>query len=169
MQRTNPSSRDRPPKFWGVVEGFYGRPWTHEQRLELIDFLARRGMNTFIYGSKDDPLVRRDWRLPYVGEALDHAAMNANAGVLDPQFNGHEPAIGVDERTPSAEDVAGAPVPERSEREHGIDDARRVATSDLPKIQTIDGRIRVAGPIDTGIRLAVNADADQVSRQHANR
>ncbi len=54
----------------GVIEGYYGRPWTQAQRLELIDFLADRGMNTFAYGPKDDPLVRRDWRLPYDGEGL---------------------------------------------------------------------------------------------------
>lgn len=54
----------------GVIEGFYGRPWTHEQRLGLIPFLADRGMNSFMYGPKDDPLLRRDWRLPYDGEWL---------------------------------------------------------------------------------------------------
>jgi hyaluronoglucosaminidase len=54
----------------GVIEGFYGRPWTHDQRLRLIDFLGQRGMNLFVYGPKDDPLVRRDWRHPYDGEAL---------------------------------------------------------------------------------------------------
>ena len=54
----------------GVIEGFYGRPWTHEQRLDLIPFLAERGMNSFVYGPKDDPLLRRDWRLPYDGEWL---------------------------------------------------------------------------------------------------
>ena len=27
----------------GVIEGFYGRPWTHEQRLDLIGFLGRPG------------------------------------------------------------------------------------------------------------------------------
>jgi hyaluronoglucosaminidase len=54
----------------GVIEGFYGRPWTHQQRLALIDFLAERGMNTFVYSPKDDPLVRDDWREPYDGEEL---------------------------------------------------------------------------------------------------
>ncbi len=51
----------------GVIEGFYGRPWSQEQRLALIPFLAQRGMNSFVYGPKDDPLLRRDWRLPYDG------------------------------------------------------------------------------------------------------
>lgn len=51
----------------GVVEGYYGRPWTHQQRLELIGFIAARGMNTFVYAPKDDPLIRREWRQPYDG------------------------------------------------------------------------------------------------------
>ncbi len=28
------------------------------------------GMNSFVYGPKDDPLLRRDWRVPYDGEWL---------------------------------------------------------------------------------------------------
>ena len=67
----------------GVIEGFYGRPWTHDQRLELIEFVAARGMNTFVYAPKDDPLVRREWRSPYEGadlrrlaELVDHGRRN---------------------------------------------------------------------------------------------
>ena len=54
----------------GIVEGFYGNPWTHEQRLELLGFMASRGLNTFVYTPKDDPLVRRAWRAPYEGREL---------------------------------------------------------------------------------------------------
>ena len=54
----------------GVIEGFYGNPWTREQRLELITFLAAHGMNTFVYTPKDDPLVRRAWRDAYTGADL---------------------------------------------------------------------------------------------------
>lgn len=54
----------------GVLEGFYGNPWTHEQRLDLIGFIASRGMNTFVYSPKDDPLMRRDWRSSYAGLEL---------------------------------------------------------------------------------------------------
>ncbi len=54
----------------GVIEGYYGRPWSHEQRLVLVDFLADRGMNTFMYGPKDDPLLRSRWREAYDGTAL---------------------------------------------------------------------------------------------------
>jgi hyaluronoglucosaminidase len=55
----------------GVIEGFYGRPWSHAQRLDLLDFLGERGFNTFVYSPKDDPLVRQDWRSPYGGEELE--------------------------------------------------------------------------------------------------
>lgn len=54
----------------GVIEGFYGRPWSHEQRLDLIRFLGERGLNTFVYAPKDDPLMRQDWRIPYDGGEL---------------------------------------------------------------------------------------------------
>lgn len=49
----------------GIVEGFYGRPWTHEQRLDMIRFIGARGMNRFVYAPKDDPLMRREWATPY--------------------------------------------------------------------------------------------------------
>ncbi|MDQ1324818.1 MAG: hyaluronoglucosaminidase [Chloroflexota bacterium] len=62
----------------GVIEGFYGNPYTQEQRLELVDFLAAHGMNTFVYGPKDDPLVRARWRDPYDGGALHRLAELVN-------------------------------------------------------------------------------------------
>ena len=42
-------------KYRGVVEGFYGEPWSHATRLSLIDFYGRFKMNYYIYGPKDDP------------------------------------------------------------------------------------------------------------------
>ncbi len=50
----------------GVVEGFYGTPWSHEVRLSLIDFYGKFKMNTYVYGPKDDPYHSSpDWRKPY--------------------------------------------------------------------------------------------------------
>jgi hyaluronoglucosaminidase len=69
----------------GVIEGFYGNPWTQDERLGCIRFIGARGMNTFVYGPKDDPLVRRRWREPYSGDALarlaEVVATGAEAGV----------------------------------------------------------------------------------------
>lgn len=53
-------------KYRGVVEGFYGEPWSHNVRLSLIDFYGKYKMNCYLYGPKDDPYHSSpDWRLPY--------------------------------------------------------------------------------------------------------
>lgn len=52
-------------KFRGAIEGFYGRPWSHEHRLRQIDFYGRNKMNVYIYGPKDDPYHRHHWREAY--------------------------------------------------------------------------------------------------------
>jgi hyaluronoglucosaminidase len=49
----------------GVIEGFYGTPYTHADRLWLIDRLGAWGMNRYVYAPKDDPLHRAEWRTPY--------------------------------------------------------------------------------------------------------
>jgi hyaluronoglucosaminidase len=54
----------------GVIEGFYGRPWSEEQRLDMIDFLAAHRFNTFLYAPKDDPFLRDRWREPHAADAL---------------------------------------------------------------------------------------------------
>nr|CDJ89910.1 Beta-N-acetylglucosaminidase domain containing protein [Haemonchus contortus] len=55
----------------GVVEGFYGRPWTFEQRKQLFARLNRLGMNTYVYAPKDDLKHRPQWRVPYNCEEAD--------------------------------------------------------------------------------------------------
>ncbi len=50
----------------GVVEGFYGTPWSHKVRLSLIDFYGKNKMNNYVYGPKDDPYHSSPyWRQPY--------------------------------------------------------------------------------------------------------
>lgn len=50
----------------GVVEGFYGTPWSHAVRVSLINFYGRFKLNTYLYGPKDDPYHScPNWRLPY--------------------------------------------------------------------------------------------------------
>ncbi len=52
-------------KFRGVVEGFYGTPWSHEARLDQLTFYRENKLNVYIYGPKDDPWHRDKWREPY--------------------------------------------------------------------------------------------------------
>ena len=49
----------------GVIEGFYGRPWTSEERRQLFDWMAALGLSTYVYAPKDDLKHRALWREPY--------------------------------------------------------------------------------------------------------
>ncbi|MGW1013639.1 beta-N-acetylglucosaminidase domain-containing protein [Streptomyces termitum] len=49
----------------GVAEGFYGTPWTTEQRLAMVDFLGRTKQNRYLYAPGDDPYRAARWREPY--------------------------------------------------------------------------------------------------------
>ena len=55
----------------GVVEGFYGKPWSHAQKLKAIKFFADCNMNTYFLAPKDDPLQRFNWRSPFTAEYLE--------------------------------------------------------------------------------------------------
>ncbi len=49
----------------GVIEGFYGRPWTEVQRIEMMDWIKAAGMTLYVYAPKDDVKLRARWREPY--------------------------------------------------------------------------------------------------------
>lgn len=49
----------------GIVEGFYGRPWTEAERCAMLHFMGAHGMNLYVYAPKDDPYHREKWREPY--------------------------------------------------------------------------------------------------------
>jgi hyaluronoglucosaminidase len=49
----------------GVIEGFYGNPWSHADRLRQFDFYGKNKLNIYVYGPKDDPYHRSHWRQPY--------------------------------------------------------------------------------------------------------
>ncbi|MFC9125910.1 beta-N-acetylglucosaminidase domain-containing protein [Streptomyces sp. NPDC057099] len=49
----------------GVIEGFYGTPWSHTERLHQLDFYGRTKQNVYVYSPKDDPYLRDRWRDEY--------------------------------------------------------------------------------------------------------
>ncbi|KAM3862708.1 protein O-GlcNAcase [Diretmus argenteus] len=55
----------------GVVEGFYGRPWTMEQRKELFRRQQKWGLSTYLYAPKDDYKHRMFWRELYSVEEAE--------------------------------------------------------------------------------------------------
>jgi protein O-GlcNAcase/histone acetyltransferase len=58
----------------GVIEGFYGPPWSAAERLEVLDWMAAWGLNTYLYAPKDDLKHRALWREPYAAPELETLA-----------------------------------------------------------------------------------------------
>lgn len=64
----------------GVVEGFYGRPWTFDERVTFFGFAREAGFTSYIYAPKFDPFHRDSWRDPYPEEELSSIAeLNSRA------------------------------------------------------------------------------------------
>ncbi len=63
----------------GVIEGFYGTPWTFENRLDLMKFCRLNNLNAYIYAPKDDPYHREKWRIAYPREKLAEIAKLVDA------------------------------------------------------------------------------------------
>ncbi|MCA9297777.1 MAG: beta-N-acetylglucosaminidase domain-containing protein, partial [Phycisphaerales bacterium] len=49
----------------GVVEGFYGVPWSWRERRDMVARLASFGAGAYVYAPKWDPLHRDEWRTGY--------------------------------------------------------------------------------------------------------
>ena len=54
----------------GVVEGFYGEPWSHQDRLDILRFEGGHAMNSYYYAPKNDPYHRENWRDPYPADRM---------------------------------------------------------------------------------------------------
>ena len=49
----------------GLVEGYYGNPYSEANRMGLFEFFGRQKMNVYIYGPKDDAYHKSKWREEY--------------------------------------------------------------------------------------------------------
>jgi hyaluronoglucosaminidase len=48
----------------GVLEGFYGRPWSWTARRSMVRWMGKTGLDLFVLAPKDDPVNRDRWRDP---------------------------------------------------------------------------------------------------------
>ncbi len=67
-------------QFRGVIEGFYGAPWTQAERLRGVTRFADFGMNLFMIAPKDSPWQRFNWRLPFAEDFLSEMKKLVDAG-----------------------------------------------------------------------------------------
>lgn len=83
-------------KWRGFIEGFYGFPWSHEDRISLMRFGGTVKMNSYIFAPKDDKYHNSAWRTLYpanelakIKELVDvgHASKTQFVWAIHPGFN----------------------------------------------------------------------------------
>ncbi|MGH7483743.1 MAG: beta-N-acetylglucosaminidase domain-containing protein [Longimicrobiales bacterium] len=52
----------------GIIEGYYGKPWSWREREEAATFLAGHGYRFYLYAPKADPWLRRRWQEPHADD-----------------------------------------------------------------------------------------------------
>jgi hyaluronoglucosaminidase len=62
----------------GIIEGFFGRPWTWDERRAVVEILAPHGYNFYHYAPKADPFLRRRWTEPHPLEEASQIKSFAN-------------------------------------------------------------------------------------------
>lgn len=71
----------------GIIEGYYGRPWSWAERAEQVAFLAPHGYRFFMYAPKADAFLRKRWREAHpAAEAEALAAFSAHCRSLGVRF-----------------------------------------------------------------------------------
>lgn len=58
-------------KLRGIMEGFYGHPYSIESRINLLDYCKRYKLNFYGYGPKADPYHAGNWRMEYPETVTD--------------------------------------------------------------------------------------------------
>lgn len=54
----------------GFIEGYYGIPWSNEDRISLMEFGGEFKMTAYVFAPKDDPYHTNKWRELYPAEEL---------------------------------------------------------------------------------------------------
>jgi len=71
----------------GVIEGYFGRPWRHEDRKRVISRLHGLGYAFFHFAPKADAFLRRRWREPHPDKSLaELAELSAHCRALGLRF-----------------------------------------------------------------------------------
>lgn len=49
----------------GLIEGFYGKPWSWSERTDILGFLKEHNYTYYIYAPKNDKKLRVEWQKPW--------------------------------------------------------------------------------------------------------
>ena len=124
----------------GVIEGFYGPPWSTDDRLECVALLDALGANAFVWAGKSEPRHRDAWREPFTDvELSDFARLAA-----------HRPNVGLHVGLTPGADATASEVAEKLRP--AIDrGARGVALlfDDLPVLDAADRHRDIANSVES--------------------
>ncbi|MFK9093032.1 beta-N-acetylglucosaminidase domain-containing protein [Bacillus salipaludis] len=67
-------------KIRGFIEGYYGIPWSNEDRMSLMKFGGKFKMTSYVFAPKDDPFHREKWAEVYPPEKLAEIKEMAEVG-----------------------------------------------------------------------------------------
>lgn len=67
-------------QYRGFIEGYYGIPWSVEDRISLMQFGGDFKMNIYIFAPKDDPYHNTQWRELYPDDKLADIKRMVEAG-----------------------------------------------------------------------------------------
>ena len=71
----------------GIVEGYYGQPWSWRARQETVAHLAGHGYRFYIYSPKADTFLRRRWREDHPADVNEQIRrLAARCGELGVRF-----------------------------------------------------------------------------------
>jgi len=57
--------------YLGVIEGFFGRTWSFQERYDYAEFLKNNGYQFYIYAPKADPYLRKSWQQDWAAKTTE--------------------------------------------------------------------------------------------------
>jgi len=60
----------------GVIEGYYGNPYSIQERDDLLKFMSKYKFNIYVYAPKNDPYHRELWDQPYPDKYMQKLVKN---------------------------------------------------------------------------------------------
>lgn len=58
-------------KYRGIIEGYYGTPWSFEERMDMVDFMDKQRLNCYMYAPKSDLYHREKWFELYPSDEIN--------------------------------------------------------------------------------------------------
>ena len=77
-------------EYRGFIEGYYGNPWSYDDRKDLMEYGGEIKLNQYVFASKDDPFHRANWRALYPNEGDEGAGRDTIEKIAEMAKAGNE-------------------------------------------------------------------------------